>query len=89
MERYIAHTGYPRTWTRSAGSKRRVPSRATHQTLATPTIALSKSSSLRMPSVSYSMAWLAPWLFGFVTVRLYLLRIGLSEHACAEEAKSL
>ena len=32
------------------------------------------------------MAWLAPWLFGFVTVRLYRLRMGFSEHAGADVA---
>ena len=63
--------------------------RKTHQTLATPTMALSKSSSVWMPSVSYSMAWLAPWLLGFVIVRLYRFMTGLSAHGAAEVAKAL
>ena len=35
------------------------------------------------------MAWLAPWLFGFVIVLLYLFMTGLSPHDGAEVPNSL
>lgn len=58
---------------------------ATHQTLATPTIALLKSSSVLMPSVAYSIAWgrehhfIPPLLVGKSTCLTGTLVFGLGD----------
>ena len=50
----------------------------------TPICGLSRSASVLIGSVAYSMAWLAPWSLGWVTVRENLLRpLGSSDALAA------